>query len=232
MPIFMGIILVAVVGVLIAIFMAGNSTPPVTSSNVKDVSTVNNMLSGIPQSGTTLGNPNAPVTLIGYEDLKCPICQQYNLNVLPTLITDYVKTGKVKMEFVPQTFVGQQAAPGDSMHAAQFALATANQNKFWNFTELFYHNQQDENTTYVTDSFLKSLGSKVPGLNVNQALSDRSSSAISQEISQAQQAFQQAGFTGTPSFQLTKNGSTPTTLKWTTLTPDQFTGPINSLLGQ
>ncbi|HEV2353059.1 MAG TPA: thioredoxin domain-containing protein [Puia sp.] len=228
----MGIILVAVVGVLIAIFMAGNSTPPVTAKNVQDVSTVNSMLSGIPQSGTTLGSSNAPVTLVGYEDLKCPICQQYNLNVMPTLVANYVKTGKVKMVYVPQTFVGQQAAPGDSLHAAQFALAAADQNKFWNFAELFYHNQQDENTTYVTDTFLKDLGAKVPGLNVNQALADRNSSAIAQQISQAASAFSQAGFTGTPSFQVGKTGGQMTTLKWTSLTTDQFTGPLDSLLGQ
>jgi protein-disulfide isomerase len=232
MPIVMGIILVAVVGVLIAIFMAGNNqAAPSTAAAVKDVSTVNNMLLGIPQSGMTLGSSSAPVTLLAYEDLKCPICQQFNLNVFPTLIADYVKTGKVQVEYIPQTFVGNAAAPGDSMHAAEFGLAAAEQNKFWNFAELMYHNQQDENTTYVTTPFLKSLGSNVPGLNVNQALSQMSGSNISQAISSASSAFQQAGFTGTPSFQIGKTGGSLSTLKFTQLTPDQFTGPINSLLG-
>ena len=31
-------------------------------------------LKGIPQNGFVLGDPNAPVTLVEYIDLQCPIC--------------------------------------------------------------------------------------------------------------------------------------------------------------
>ncbi len=230
--ILMTIIIVAVIGALVGIFVAGNNSTTSASSKVADVSTVNNMLSGIPQQETSLGSKSAPVTMYAYEDLKCPICQNFNLNVFPSLIAKYVKTGQVNVEYIPQTFVGQAAAPGDSARAAKFALAAAQQGKFWNFAELFYHNQQDENTTYVTNAFLTNIGKNVPGLNVSQALSDMNSSSISQALSSASTQFTQNGFSGTPSFQLSKNGSTPTTLKVATLTLDQFTGPIDQLLAQ
>ena len=35
------------------------------------------MLKGIPQHGTTLGNPKAPVTFTEYGDLQCPICKDF-----------------------------------------------------------------------------------------------------------------------------------------------------------
>ena len=228
----MTIIIVAAIGALIGIFVAGNNSSTSATSKVTDVSLVNSMLSGIPQQGTILGSSSAPVTMYAYEDLKCPICQNFNLNVFPTLISKYVKTGQMKVEYIPQTFVGQAAAPGDSARAAKFALAAAEQSKFWNFAELFYHNQQDENSTYVTNAFLTNLGKNVPGLNVNKALSDMNSSQIASSISAASSQFTQAGFTGTPSFQLSKNGSTPTALKVSTLSVDQFTGPIDQLLAQ
>lgn len=229
----MTIIVIAAVVALIAVFIAGNNASTATSSSqVTGVSTVNAELQGIPQSGTTLGNSNAPITLTAYEDLKCPICQEFNLNIFPSLVSQYVKSGEMKVTYVPQTFVGQAEAPGDSAHAARFALAAGEQNKFWYFAELMYHNQQNEDTTYVTTSFLKNLGSKISGLNVNEALDQANSSNFTQELSAASSQFTSAGFTGTPSFQLSKNGSSPTALKWTQLTLTQFTGPINQLLQQ
>lgn len=226
----MTIIIVAAIAALIGIFVAGNNSNSSASTSVADVSMVNSMLSGIPQTGTKLGNPNAPLTMIAYEDLKCPICQRFNLQIFPTLVSQYVKTGKMNVVFIPQTFVGQAAAPGDTTRAAKFALAAADQNKFWNFTELFYHNQQDENSTYVTNAFLTSLGNKVPGLNVQTALSDMNSSSIASAVSSATQQFTAAGFTGTPSFQLQKPGGTPSTLTWHNLTTSEFTTAIDQAL--
>ncbi len=41
------------------------------------------MVGGIPQSGNTLGAPNAPVTLQYFGDLECPICKEFTLGALP-----------------------------------------------------------------------------------------------------------------------------------------------------
>ena len=59
------------------------------------------------------------------------------------------------------------------------ALAAGNQKKAWNYIGLFYHEQGDETTSYVTDSYLNGgLAAQIPGLNVNQWSSDRQSSAL------------------------------------------------------
>jgi len=57
------------------------------------------MLAGIPQRGNVLGSPKAPVTLVEYADLQCPYCATFAVDVLPYLLDDYVRTGKVKLEF-------------------------------------------------------------------------------------------------------------------------------------
>ena len=43
----------------------------------------------------TMGNPNAPVTLIEYAALTCPHCAEFNELVMPTLKSKYIDTGKV-----------------------------------------------------------------------------------------------------------------------------------------
>jgi protein-disulfide isomerase len=187
---------------------------------------------GIPQRGLELGNPNAPVTMVEVADLKCPVCDAYMRSAFPTLVDRYVRTGKVKMVMQLQTFVGESSAPGDSERAARMALAAGQQNKLWNFADVFYLNQQDENTSYATDGFLTSVGAAVPGLDTRRALANRASPAVSKQLQQADALFNKYGFTGTPSFLLGKNG------QLSPLSPASFddsaayTGPIDKLLAQ
>jgi protein-disulfide isomerase len=43
------------------------------------------------------GSPNAPVTIEVYADYECPHCRAFYLEVLPPLIAEFVKTGKVRL---------------------------------------------------------------------------------------------------------------------------------------
>src|ERR1051326_1288321 len=152
---------------------------------------------GIPQNGLTLGNPNAPVTFVEFADLKCPVCREYTLSTFPALVNRYVRTGKVKMVLQLQHFVGNQN--NDSEHAARMALAAAQQNKLWQFADLFYINQKSEQDTYVNDVFLRNIASQVRGLDVTRAFGARSSQAITNELQQASAQFKPAGVRGRPS---------------------------------
>jgi protein-disulfide isomerase len=207
---------VAIVVVVIVISSGGGKTKatatPTTSAAVTGAAASTALLKGIPQQGMVLGSPKAPVTLVEYADLKCPICRDFSAQTFPAIVRKYVRTGKVRVVYRVQTFVG---APGDSLRAAKFGVSVAKQNRFWNYENLFYRNQGNENSAYVTDPFLKSLGGAIPGLNVSAALAGRTASAVSARISADSAAFDAAGFTGTPSFELGRSGSavTPYALK-------------------
>jgi protein-disulfide isomerase len=184
---------------------------------------------GVPQSGSTLGNPDAPVTFVEFADLKCPVCREYTTSALPTLLQRYVRTGKVKMVLQLQHFVGNQN--GDSERAARMAMAAAQQNKLWQFADLFYLNQGNESDTYVNDVFLRRIGSAVPGLDVNKAFAARSSQTVTNQLQQASGEFHTAGFRGTPSFAVGKTGGTLSPIDYTSFDVSQFSGPIDKLLG-
>ena len=51
----------------------------------------------------------SPVTLVEYADLRCPFCAQFALEVLPTIVRRYVRTGRVKIEYRGISFIGDDS---------------------------------------------------------------------------------------------------------------------------
>jgi protein-disulfide isomerase len=201
------IVVVAIVVILVA--TGGSSKKGIAKPGKEShqvVAEVTSLVGGIPQSGAVLGNPRAPVTLVYFGDLECPVCKEFTLGALPSIIQRWVRSGKLKIDYralqtathEPEVFRIQQVA----------ALAAGRQNKMWYFLELFYHQQGEENTAYVTESYLQGLAQQVPGLNLTRWTSDRNEPALANQVTSDQQAANNAGFNGTPSFQLGKTGST------------------------
>lgn len=62
-----------------------------------------------------IGKADAPVQIIEYASMTCPHCADFHVNVLPTLKTDYVDTGKARIAF--RDFPLDQAALAASMIA-------------------------------------------------------------------------------------------------------------------
>lgn len=51
--------------------------------------------------GMTLGQSDAPVTLVEYVDFECPFCHRFFSQTFGSIKGDYVDTGKVKMVYQP-----------------------------------------------------------------------------------------------------------------------------------
>ena len=87
-----GIVGVAVIALVVVVIASSNGggSGPVHHSNSQTataVAAVNQELHGIPQSGNTLGNPKAPVTITEYGDLVCPTCDDFALTSV--VVTPY-----------------------------------------------------------------------------------------------------------------------------------------------
>jgi protein-disulfide isomerase len=213
-----GAVVVVIAVILIATGTGGSKNAPAPKSAAANsaLATVTAMLQGIPQKANVLGKPNAPVTLAYFGDLECPFCKQFTVTTLPTIIKNDVRTGKLKIEYNsmetatknPEVFRTQQIA----------AYAAGAQNLAWYFVELFYHEQGEEDSGYVTESYLQGLASQVPGLNLSQWSEARNDPAYANQVISDAQAANQNGFTGTPSFLLGKSGTTLTKFEAPSLT--------------
>ena len=227
----LGVVVVAVIIILVA-SGGGGSKPGIEHSGngpTKVTKEVSELLGGIPQSGNALGKSTAPVTLQYFGDLECPICRDFTLGALPFLIDRWVRGGDLRIEYrsletatrEPETFHKQQVA----------AYAAGAQGKGWNFIETFYHEQGEEDSGYVTESYLDEIAKQVPGLNIAEWRQARSDKKFGNEVEEDQQAANNEGFTGTPSFLLGRSGGQLKKYEYTSLSdPSGWNTSIEALL--
>ena len=202
--------IVLVVALVVANQISGNSKK--TSADNITIGSINEMLNGIPQKGIELGNPKAKVTVVEFADPQCPACGDFGRNTLPSLIQDYVRTGKVRIEYRGLHFVDNfvKNGPKDSARLLRLAEAAGLQKKLWNIVELEYENQGAENSGYATDAFLRGIAEAVPELNADKALAAADTNVVVPNIDAAKaladKSFKQLS---TPSFLIGPTGGKP-----------------------
>jgi protein-disulfide isomerase len=216
-------VLIAVAVVLAVVLTGGKksssaSFPTVGSlaSGLPAAADVESQLKGIPQHGNVLGSPSAPVTMVEYIDLQCPICQQFETQVMPDILTKYVKTGKVKIEARVLRFIGP-----DSLKARNAMLAAGQQNKAFNVAQLIYYNQGTENTGWVTSDLLGQIASSIPGLRVHAVLDGLNASSVTKQGDAMDKQGSADKVPGTPTIYVGKTGTKGKVVKLTSATDSQ-----------
>jgi protein-disulfide isomerase len=228
-----GVILVAaaIIAVIVLATGGGKKEGLATSKHEinSNVTAVSSLIGGLPQSGNNLGSPNAPVTMQYFGDLECPICKEFTLGALPAIIKKYVRAGKLKIEYHSMETATREK---ETFHLQQTAaLAAGKQDRAWYYVELFYHEQGQEGSGYVTESYLQGLAQQVPGLNLADWSAARNDPTFAEQLTRDEQTVTQQGFTGTPSFLLGKSGGHMEKLETTGFEePGSFEAAINKLL--
>jgi protein-disulfide isomerase len=186
---------VVLAAVVMAIGAVGANQGSGGDANLEDVGLVEGQLEGIPQHGAIIGQPGAKVTLIEFGDLQCPVCKAFSEEVIPRIVNGPVRRGEAKIDFRNSTIIGRQSVP-----AGAAALAAGEQGRGWNFIELFYRNQGEERSGYVTDEFLTSIarGAKVP--DIAKWNSQRKSKRLLDEVAHTTGEAEALELTGAPSF--------------------------------
>jgi protein-disulfide isomerase len=183
-------------------------------------------LEGVEQDGFSIGDRDAPVRMVEYGDLQCPFCADAATVSIPPLIDEYVVPGDLRITFNPVAFIGE-----DSIEAAQMAAAASLQDRGFAFVELFYEQQGQENSGYVTDDFLREIAEQIPGLDVEQAFADRSSAEVQAILDEASTSARRDGVNSTPTFLLSEGDGPLQTIQVAPEDVDGFRSEIESRLG-
>ena len=199
------VLVLVVVGLVLGVVLAtGGGSSGASGARLPDAGDVQTLLRGIPQSGNMLGKASAPVTMVEYVDLQCPFCQEFETQAMPTLLSRYVRSGKLKVEVRPVAIRG-----ADSVRGQSAAIAAGLQNKMFNFMQLLYDNQGVENSGWLNDSIVKSAAVSIPGLDVGQFVKDVNSSVVDDQVKGFDEQATADALAGTPTILVGKTGTKP-----------------------
>jgi len=138
-------------------------------------------------TGPAKGAQNAPITIVEFSDFQCPYCSKANASV-DEVMKAY--EGKVRLVFRHFPLEFHKEAP----KAAEASLCAADQNKFWEYHDKLFANQQ---ALKVED--LKKHATEV-GLDAarfNECLdSGKHAATVTKDFEEGKKA----GVTGTPAF--------------------------------
>ena len=137
-----------------------------------------------------LGDKNAPVTIVSFEDYQCPFCGRAFQQTFPLIKKDYIDTGKVKYVYrdFPLSF-HPNAEP-----AAEASECAHEQGKFWQFHDEIFNNQES-----LGKDFYISTAKKL-GLNVDKFTQCIDTGKYKQEVQNDFAYGSQVGVSGTPTF--------------------------------
>jgi protein-disulfide isomerase len=213
-----GVVLVAVVAIVLGVVLSSNGgggssgggsvvstsdmsgLPKVGNANwsgqLDGAADANALFNGIPQTGLVLGKPTAPVEMEMFIDVQCPFCQDYEVNNLPTVVKDDIKSGKVQLHLQPWAFIG--GAGSQSFSGRLGLIAASFQNKGYEYAKVLYDNQGTEDTGWLTGRQMALIAASVNGLNLKKWQQSANGSAVKQIASTVDRLAAKAKVQGTP----------------------------------
>ncbi len=184
------------------------------------------LFAGIPEKDGVAGSPDAKLTVTEYLDPQCPICAEAASSTVPTVVDDYVRTGKVKLAARTLHFLGP-----DSVRAARAAAGAERQGKLWPFLESFYARQGTENTGYVTDDFLGDV-SKAAGVDADKAIGQEDSAFATKRLDRANADAARLGIQGTPTLTVRRGDGPERVLQASPLDPAAVAAELDAELAR
>jgi len=196
---------ILIVGVLIAgaiLLRGGKPTQGSLPANGGGIPVTTASLAPVSAADRTLGNSNAKVTLVVYEDFQCPWCGKFVTESEQTIRNTYVKNGQVQIVFRDFPFLGQfvkpyVAANDESINSADAARCAGDQGQFWQYHDYLFAHQTTENTGAFSVTNLESFA-KTLGLNTTTFNQCLSSNKYVQALADSKAEGENAGVTGTP----------------------------------
>ena len=148
----------------------------------------------IDNASPALGNPNAPITMVEFGDYQCTFCSKFFHETENSIITNYIKTGKVKILFKDYIILGQ-----DSINAANAAHCANDQKLFWEYHSMLYNNWAGEDTGWADLTHLHEFANTL-GLDMNVFSTCMSDLKWNELVNLSSIDGQKLGVTGTPTF--------------------------------
>jgi protein-disulfide isomerase len=124
------------------------------------ISEAQEMFGGVPQEGDRLGSSDAQVTIQVFNDLQCSNCREDFLSTIPTLVENYARPGDVQLLY--RHYSNAENPEELGFYGAE---AAAEQGYGWQYTYLFFRNQDEAERFGIDDDYLAAIAGGVEKLD-------------------------------------------------------------------
>lgn len=183
-------------GVLMVNMINSETTPVLAETPQKqtEITKIQSLSVFTDNASPILGNPNAPITMVEFGDYQCTFCSKFFHETENSIITNYIKTGKVKVLFKDYIILGQ-----DSINAANAAHCANDQKLFWEYHSMLYNNWAGENTGWADLAHLHEFANTL-GLDMDVFSTCMSDLKWNELVNLSSKDGQKLGVSGTPTF--------------------------------
>ncbi|MGH2586542.1 MAG: DsbA family protein [Dehalococcoidia bacterium] len=179
-----GLAVLATIGLIVAgnVIRGGDGETPVVASSY------------IPITDHSKGLESAPVTIVEYADLQCPVCARFSESVERQIEETYIKTGIVRLEYRHYAFLGEE-----SQRAAEATECAAEQGQFFPYRDTLYANQRGENRGAFSDERLRGFAADL-GLDTQSFNACLDSGRYEDRVKAQKAEAERLGVQATPTF--------------------------------
>ncbi len=130
----------------------------------------------------TLGEGDAPVSIVEFGDFKCPACKAWGDQIYPKVKSDFIDTGKANLTYVNVLFHGEESI------LAALAAESVYKNdpeSYWNFQKELYKEQPEgdnHDAAWVTVDKLTEVAEKTTNMDIGQLKKDIENEANEEEL--------------------------------------------------
>ena len=182
---------ILMIGTLIAVILIALVAFAVRPGGSANTKTFN--LSGQPM----LGQAAAKVTVVVFEDFKCPNCKNFEDNTMPAVQSKYIDTGKVKLYKINFPFIGPDSTT--AAEAAECVYLQKGDAGYNQFATYLFRAQGDEKTQWATASRMEDLASTIEGLDAGKFKTCVETGATKAQVDADTAQATKAGVNATPS---------------------------------
>ncbi len=183
------VVLTLLVAVLLAVIAVFSNKQEAQPTDIKQID-----VTGQP----SLGEQDAPVTIVEFGDFKCPSCKAWGEMIYPKLVDEYIETGKVKFSFVNVLFHGKESTLGS---IAAESVFERNPDLYWNFHHALFDAQPVENhdAPWITIEKVLEIASEFPEIDQTLLKEDMEKQATMESVKIDEDLVREAGVAMTPS---------------------------------
>lgn len=146
----------------------------------------------------TLGETDAPVTVVEFGDFKCPACKAWGETIFPQLVEEFVNTGKVKFSYVNVLFHGDESKLGS---VAAEAIYKQKPDSYWEFHKNLFKEQPetDHDSLWITMDKIKNIAASIPGIDLEKLEDEMQSQSVINNVNKDEMLVSEFKVQQTPS---------------------------------